>query len=165
MISTKLNEIIISCQQGMVTIFTVRNEVVARLCFTPVCQSFLSQGVSALVHVWIPPFSRYTPQAGTPPWASTPHWAGTPHGAGAPILGRLHPLHVHFPGRVSSVRYTPWADTPLIGTPPWASNPPPVGTPSPDGHCILLECFLLCRYICPELVKKTYFLLVSYPIP
>ena len=103
--------------------------------FTPVCQSFCSQGgVPGQVH----------PRAGTPPWDQAhPPGPGTPPWQVPP--GQVHPLGRYTPGRYTPgqihpqqvhpprTRYTSRAGTlPLgPGTPPRQVPPPPQA----DGCC------------------------------
>ena len=116
------------------------NEVCEGYVFTPVCQSFCSQGGSTWAGTppWVGtpprqvPQGRYTPLPGTPPGrypragtppslAGAPPWAGTPR-AGIP----------------------PWQVHPLAGTPPWAGTPPlwqvhPPGQVQPPGSSACWE--------------------------
>ena len=62
--------------------------------FTPVCQSFCSQGGQQVHHP-----GQVPPWAGIPPEQVTP-WAGIPPGQVHPT-GQVHPLG----------RYTPWTGT------------------------------------------------------
>ena len=88
------------------------NEVCEGYVFTPVCQSFCSQGVSASVYAGI----------------HTPPWADTPSGQ-TPPMGR-HPL-----GRYPLSRHPPAQTPPREQTPPWGADtsgsrhPPGADTP------------------------------------
>ena len=98
------------------------NEVCEGYVFTPVCQSFSSQGGEYLGRYppgrsphppgryppppWQEhPLGRYTPlgqvqppgQVHLPPWAGTPYWAGTPPRQVHPK--QVPPRQVHPPGR------------------------------------------------------------------
>ena len=106
------------------------NEVCKGYVFTPVCQSFCSQGGGACpIACWDTPARQVHPLAGTSPWQVPPPWyvhplAGTPSQAGTPPW-QVHslagsPLAGTPPGRYTPSRYTP---TPR-GTPPWHVHPP-----------------------------------------
>ena len=92
-------------------IFTSRNEVGARLCFTRVCDSVHRGG--GVCH--------------TPPWADTPMGR---HPPGQTPLGR------HPPGQTLSGRHLTWADTPVGRHPPRQTpgRHPPGQTPPPSRH-------------------------------
>ena len=88
--------------------------------FTPVCQSFCSQGEGVCLSAcW-----------DTPLWAGTLPWVGTPPGRYTPWQVHPCPLAGTPPGPAHTPGWcTPWAGTPLGRYTPWA------GTPPPDGHC------------------------------
>ena len=97
--------------------------------FTPVCQSFCSQG-------------RCTPPGTPPPWQTQPHWEDTPLG--------IHPqANIH-----PQADTHPRADTPLGRHTTPGQTPLLPRRPLQRTVRILLECILVHRYLHPQVVKS-----------
>ena len=149
-----------SKSQLITSLLPPANEVCKGYVFTPVCQSFCSQGgylgrctprgrYTPPGQVHCPPRGRYTPlgrytprQVHHSPWQVHPPWAGKPLGQVHPPAGTHLPRQVHPPGQVhpqagTAPQVSPWAGTPpgeqcMLGD---TGNKRTVG--------ILLECILV----------------------
>ena len=117
--------------------------------FTPVCQSFCSEGMSSSLHVGIHNPPGQTPPGQTPPWADTQPpgqtpipegrhpspWANTP-------LGRHPPGHTHPLGRHPLIRHPLGTPIPLDRYSLW-QTPSPCRWLLQRTVCILLECIIV----------------------
>ena len=113
-----------SYQQGFIT---ARKLSLRRLCFTPVCQSFCSQGGSTWAGT--PPREQVHPLPDQihPPgtWYTTPLGPGTPHGT------RYTPVGLGTPPPWDQVHPMAPGTPPGAGTPSWDwVHPPGPGTPT-----------------------------------
>ena len=130
------------------------NEVCEGYVFTPVCQSFCSQGE----YLGRYPPGRYNPHVGTPPMTKYTPWAGTPPGPGTPPGTRYTPLR---PGTPCQAGTPPQQVKSQAGTPDQVHPPrtrythPGPGTPPEQCMVgdmgkrvvpILLECILVIHF-------------------